>query len=77
MNYSTRNRMAAIGVIFILTVFSGFAFADTPTDLQPVAVIPDPDLEFSPVIEGETVTRDYLISNRGKADLKIADVHTS
>jgi len=69
--------MAAIGVIFILAVFSGLVIADTPTDLQPVAVIPDPKFEFSPVIEGETVTCDYVIRNRGTAVLKIIDVHTS
>ena len=43
----------------------------------PKAVVTDNAYTFNEVIEGEVITHDYLIENKGNAPLKITDVRTS
>jgi len=42
----------------------------------PAIVVTKPRYEFSPVLEGEHVTRTFTVANQGTADLEIIRVRT-
>ncbi len=49
--------------------------SETPQKF-PLAFLPESEYEFSPVLEGTTVTHDFIIQNKGDAELKINRVKT-
>ena len=65
--------------IFFLVVCMASAWADEPTAgtaKTPHAVIVERDLTFDPVVDGSTVTHDYLVKNTGEGELEISQVKT-
>lgn len=42
----------------------------------PLAVALDPIFQFKPVVDGEEVVHDFIIQNRGTAELEIQRVQT-
>lgn len=52
-------------------------WASSVSNPAPVAVMPETIFEFPPVIEGETARHDFLIQNRGDADLAVVKVRTT
>jgi len=42
----------------------------------PEAVVPNSLFQFDPVVEGMMVTHDFIIQNKGQAELKITKVRT-
>ncbi|MBN2420591.1 MAG: hypothetical protein JXL81_14465 [Deltaproteobacteria bacterium] len=67
----------------VLTVFTGFflccflftAFAqDNQTKGYPIAFLLEPQYKFDSVIEGTDVVHDFIIQNKGTADLNIIKV---
>ena len=51
--------------------------ADAGDMSPPVAVIPEKNFRFEPVLEGTTVRHDFVIKNSGKTALNISKVKTS
>jgi hypothetical protein len=45
-------------------------------DTQPSAFLPETNHEFPPVLEGAQVVHDFIIQNRGAAELKVTQVRT-
>lgn len=42
----------------------------------PAAVLPESQYRFGPAIEGEIVRHDFVLLNKGNADLKIENIKT-
>jgi hypothetical protein len=42
----------------------------------PAAVLPESDYRFGTAVEGEIVRHDFILHNKGKADLKIEKIKT-
>ncbi len=70
-----RKKTAAIALILMISIpiiFCGHALADQKSE----AFLPEPVFAFDPVREGDTVTHDFIIKNKGKAPLEILKVDT-
>ena len=63
---------AAFLMISLLTALPGLALADQ----KPKAVLPEGVFNFESVWEGDTVTHDYLVKNKGDAPLEILKIDT-
>ena len=59
-------------LISFLTVFSSPAMADQ----KPKAVLAEGVFNFEPVWEGDMVTHDYIVKNKGNAPLEILKIDT-
>jgi hypothetical protein len=61
----------------IVTLLSGSlalgAQAQTPA---PAAVVSKPSHQFETVLEGQVVTHDFVVHNKGSADLQIEKIKT-
>ena len=44
------------------------------TKISPLAFLPENRYEFSTILEGEVITHDFIIQNKGIAPLKIEEV---
>lgn len=64
----------SIGIVFVLAAVC-FGASDGPSD-TPLAVALEPTYKFEPVLDGEEVVHDFVIQNRGTAELQIHDVKT-
>jgi hypothetical protein len=70
-----KKKSAAIAMflmITFLTVFPGPA----QTDQKPEAVVTDQVFNFKSVWEGDTVTHDFMVKNKGTAPLEILKIDT-
>jgi len=43
---------------------------------SPSVFVPQPSFQFDPVVSGKSVSHDYIIQNRGTAELQITRVKT-
>ncbi len=59
-------------LISFLTVFSG----PVPADQKPEAVLSEKVFNFESAWEGDTVTHDFILKNKGSAPLEILKVST-
>jgi hypothetical protein len=59
-------------MIALLTVFPGPA----PADQKPEAVVTEQVFNFEFVWEGDTVTHDFIVKNKGPAPLEILKIDT-
>jgi hypothetical protein len=73
----------AISVTLLLLLFSAALFAaqddsgqTTATDKVASAFLPVTIWEFDPVVDGQAVTHDFVIQNKGNAPLNISRVKT-
>ena len=58
-------------VLFFYTVSHG---TENVTKAFPSAFLPENRYEFSTILEGEVITHDFIIQNKGTAPLKIEKV---
>ena len=66
----------SIGIgIFLMLAASCFAAGAASSD-TPLAVALEPIYNFDPVLDGEEVVHDFVIQNRGTAELQIHKVQT-
>lgn len=74
--------LVVVALAYQLSVRTG-SFADDAAQsvkadgASPETVVPAPDFNFGEVLEGEIVTHEYVIENKGTAPLKILEVRTS
>ena len=69
--------LAGFLLMLLLSVSVPYA-AELPVAVStPAAVMPETTFEFPPAVEGEKITHDFLIQNRGDADLTILEVKTT
>ena len=62
-------------IFFVLIPFSVFGQSiDAPG--TPSLYIPEPLFQFGSVVSGQEVTHDYIVLNKGTAELKITSVKT-
>jgi hypothetical protein len=62
--------------VCILSFNSGAFGASKQTPLSPSVFVPDSRYTFPTVIDGTEVTHDFIIQNKGDAELKIEKVKT-
>jgi len=62
-------------ILFVLIPFSVFgqSIADPGA---PSLYVPEPLFQFDPVVSGQEVNHDYIVYNKGTAELIIASVKT-
>jgi hypothetical protein len=65
-------------IVFIsMMVFSAWGYcASEEQSGGPVAFSPEPVYEFEPVLDGESVSHDYIIQNKGTAVLNVEHIRT-
>jgi hypothetical protein len=68
-----RNRFCLILLIVSLAVV-GFTASVQADEGTPVAVVVNGEFDFGAVYEGVDVVHDFVIQNKGDADLEIKDV---
>lgn len=68
-----RNRFCLILLIVSLAVV-GFMAPVQADEGTPVAVVENAEFDFGAVYEGLDVVHDFIIQNKGDADLEITDV---
>ena len=62
-------------VLLVLIPLSAFAQgADNPG--TPSVYVPEPLYQFEPVVSGKNVSHDYIVQNKGTAELEITSVKT-
>ncbi len=62
-------------ILFVLIPFSVFGQSiDDPG--TPSLYVPEPLFQFEPVVSGQGVEHDYILHNKGTAELKITSVKT-
>ncbi len=64
----------SIAIVFLLAAAS-FG-ADVKMSDAPLAVVLESVYKFNPVLDGEEIVHDFVIQNRGTAELKIYKVET-
>ncbi len=52
------------------------ALSSQPTGLAPEAVFPQPSFQFARALEGQPVRHDFIVHNKGGADLEILKIKT-
>jgi hypothetical protein len=61
----------------IVTLLSGSsALGAQAQTTAPAAVVSKPSHQFEPVLEGQVVTHDFVVHNKGSADLQIEKIKT-
>ena len=62
-------------ILFVLISLTALAQgADNPG--SPSVFVPEPLYQFEPVVSGQDVTNDYIVQNKGTAELEITSVKT-
>lgn len=72
MNYKSLSAM--LSLICLLAVMVSPALAAESN--RPMAHISAPDYEFEEILDGSKVLHDFIIQNRGRAELEITKVRT-
>ena len=62
-------------ILFVLIPFSVFGQSTTEPGV-PSLYVPEPLFQFKSVVSGQEVNHDYLVYNKGTAELKITSVKT-
>jgi hypothetical protein len=70
------NILIACAVIALLTVSSVTFANESGLEGKPSASFPEASYTFAPVPEGTVIQHDYLVRNKGTADLEIQSVRT-
>lgn len=64
-----------LAVVFVLIPLAALAQgADNPG--APSVYVPEPLYQFEPVVSGQDVSHDYIVQNKGTAELEITRVKT-
>jgi len=62
-------------VLFVMTPLLALA-QGTDKPGTPSVYVPEPLFQFDPVVSGKNVSHDYIVQNRGTAELEITSVKT-
>ena len=62
-------------ILFVLIPFSVFGQSTTDPG-TPSLQVPEPSFQFEPVVSGQDVNHDYIVYNKGTAELIITSVKT-
>jgi hypothetical protein len=62
-------------ILIVLIPLSAFP-QETEEPGSPSVFVPAPSFQFDPVVSGKSVNHDYIIQNKGSAELKITSVKT-
>jgi len=71
-------RLLTITMTLLLFCMTSAYAAETVSqnDKTPSAMIAEKDFSFDPVVDGSSVTHDYLVKNTGESTLEISHVKT-
>ena len=72
----TKNIAISFLVVGLLLGANLVAANDLTAEQAPIAYIPESGYEFADVVEGSTVLHEFIIQNKGGAELKIEKVRT-
>lgn len=61
-------------VVMVAVIMMGFLMPVQADEAVPVAVVENDSYDFGAVYEGVDVVHDFIIQNKGDADLEITDV---
>lgn len=67
---------ATAGILLLLMVAAGGAWADETTQPAPKLVVEETAFSFEPVVDGALVSHDFVVRNEGDEVLKINKVKT-
>lgn len=67
--------MAMAGILLLIATAACFG-AETATTGTPEAVAAEPVFEFKPVLDGDEVVHDFVIQNKGSAEVEVQRVQT-
>ena len=62
-------------ILFVLIPFAVFGQSTTDSG-APSLQVPEPSYQFEPVVSGQDVNHDYIVYNKGTAELIITSVKT-
>lgn len=62
-------------ILFLVIPFSVFGQSANDTGV-PSLYVPEPEFKFEPVLSGQDVEHDYMVYNKGDAELVITSVKT-
>lgn len=74
--FRIRHLLPLCGGMVLLAAVAATAAEAPRADARPQAVVSAPAFTFEPVWDGEVVEHDFIIQNRGTADLEIQKVNT-
>ncbi len=72
MRYTT---LSMVAVLFCLALLVTVSFG-AQNDAEPSVFFPETGYEFLPVLEGTKVVHDFVIQNKGTAELNVEQVKT-
>lgn len=67
---------ATAGILLLVMVAVGGAWADQATQPAPRLVVDETSFSFEPVVDGALVSHDFVVRNEGDEVLKINKVKT-
>jgi hypothetical protein len=62
--------------VWMLFLAATPSFGAGPAEPAPEAVFSQPSFQFESVLEGQPVTHDFIVRNRGDAELQIEKIKT-
>ena len=71
-----RHLLPLCGGLVLVAAVAAMAAEAPRADARPLAAVTAPTFTFEPVWDGEVVEHDFIIQNRGTADLLIQKVNT-
>lgn len=69
--------MIAVVLLLGWVLASAAEAAESSSAASPAAVVPEWRFNFEPAVEGNTLTHDFVIQNKGRAPLNVLEVKTS
>ena len=67
--------ICSLAIFFVLIPLSAFGL-DSDAPGAPSLYVSQPSFQFESVVSGQDVNHDYIVQNRGTAELKITSVKT-
>lgn len=72
MRYTT---LSVVAILFCLALLGTGSFG-AQNDAEPSVFFPETGYEFLPVLEGTKIVHDFVIQNKGTAELSVEQVKT-
>lgn len=69
-------RMLAFAWGSIVLLSASIGFGSQPQGPAPAAVFSQPSFQFESALEGQAVEHDFVVQNKGSADLRIEKIKT-
>ena len=71
-----KQKMMTVLLCFLFLLAINSVAAENIYKTAPKAILTEPIFEFKPVVEGTTVTHDFVLKNKGTAPLVIHKIKT-